>query len=210
MSRLQLKHKLQPTGWNYELSWNSSRRFFAQLRTAIRHEPKVYEAWSISRENANKDRKLMMSLLIKNSDVITMWYSIPIAKVANHNIVIYVKSTCYSGFTIKINLNIYRYNRSKKRRRAYRNTGLSHYKEHTVYNLIHIVGMVGPCTSFVACLIITGIIACVNTVIGSSVHMKARLSIYTTPTFAIELNSKVNVAFIGCGFCTTTNKPGGI
>ena len=40
--------------------------------------------------------------------------------------------------------------------------------------------------------------------------MKARLSICTTPTFTIELNSKVNIAFFGCGYCTPTNKPGGI
>lgn len=68
--------------------------------------------------------------------------------------------------------------------------------------------MVGPCTRLVACLIITGIIVCVDAVIGSSVHMKARLSICTTPTFTIELNSKVNIAFFGCGYCTPTNKPG--
>ena len=82
--------------------------------------------------------------------------------------------------------------------------------EHTLDNLIYIVGMVGPCTRLVACLIIAGIIVCVDAVIGSSVHMKTRISVCTTPTFTIELNSKVNIAFFGCGYSTPTNKPEGI
>ena len=62
MSRLQSKDKSQPTGWNYELSRNSSRRFFCETsHNTLRHEPKVYEAWKISSENTNKDKKSMMS-----------------------------------------------------------------------------------------------------------------------------------------------------